>query len=519
MLNVHLRITDAATDRPTPVRVRIGAPDGTQFPPLGWSAEFPLGRNEDVGGRVRFGRESWWYVDGACEVPLPAGVALRVQVAKGPEFTPLDETVTLGAGQIALRFAVTRWADARAEGWVSVDTRCHFIGPHAALLEARAEGVDVVNLLATPFTMLALDGHAYTTAPHLLAFSGQGPALERDGSAVVVNTFNAHPVLGRVALLNAHRPVFPLAFGGEETDDWGVCDWCDQCHRKKGLAVWVGAFEPAGGLTGGEALVAAVLGKIDAIEVTEGARKVPLFPWVYRLWDAGVPVPLVGASGKDANKIALGCVRTYANVNEAAPSWGRPTPPTPHPAGRGEKDLRTAVPSERSQDATPEFTPSRQGGGWGVGPFGGWGVDPTATRSWIEAVRAGRTFVTAGPLLGLAREGTLVRATARARGHLPAVEIVANGAVIAAAAGSVEAVVTEPGWVAARSTTPGAFAHTSPLVVGTPARNPEAVALLIELIGQVRAWAEERGRFASPKRKAALLERCADAVRRLEGAR
>ena len=323
MLNVHLRITDAATKRPTPVRVRVTAADGTHFPPLGRAAEFPAACNADVGGHLWVGREKGWYIDGACELPLPAGVPLRVQAAKGPEWTPLDETVTLGAGQIALRFALARWTDSRADGWVTVDTRCHFIGPHAALLEAQAEDVSVVNLLATPFPVLALDAHTYTTTPNLLAFSGQVPALERDGCSVVVNTFNAHPVLGKVALLNSHRPVFPLAFGGEETDDWGVCDWCDQCHRKKGLTVWAEAFEPTGGLLGGsEALVAALLGKIDAIEVTGGARKTPLLPWVYRLWDAGFLVPLVGASGKDSNRTALGSVRTYAKLSSPSPLAG-----------------------------------------------------------------------------------------------------------------------------------------------------------------------------------------------------
>jgi len=284
MLNVHLRITDAATGRPTPVRVRVSAADGTPFPPLGRADAFPAGRNEDVGGHLWVGREKWWYIDGTCEVPLPAGVPLRVQIAKGPEWTPLDETVVLGAGQISLRFAVSRWANSRAEQWTAVDTRCHFISPHAALLEARAEDLDVVNLLAAPFPVLALDSHTYTTVPNLLAFSGPGAAIEREGSSVAVNTFNTHPVLGKVALLNSHRPVLPLTFGGAETDDWGVCDWCDQCHRKKGLTVWVDAFEPAGGLQGGEALVAALLGKIDAIEVTGDARKTPLLPWVYRLW-------------------------------------------------------------------------------------------------------------------------------------------------------------------------------------------------------------------------------------------
>src|SRR4051794_16876157 len=121
MLTVHLRINDAATGKPTPVRVRVTGPDGTHFAPLGRFVEIPLGRNEVVGGQLAIGRERWSYIDGACEIPLPTGVPVRVQATKGPEYRPLDQAVTLGAGQMALRFAVERCADTRADGWVSVD--------------------------------------------------------------------------------------------------------------------------------------------------------------------------------------------------------------------------------------------------------------------------------------------------------------------------------------------------------------------------------------------------------------
>ena len=279
------------------------------------------------------------------------------------------------------------------------------------------------------------------------------PALEADGRAVVVNTLNVHPVLGKVALLHSHRPVFPLAFGGEDTDDWSICDWCDQCHRKGGLTVWVDAFEPAGGLIGGEALVAAILGKIDAIEVTGEPRKAPLVPWVYRLWDAGFLVPLVGASGKDSNRVALGRTRTYARLE-------------------GE--------------------------------------------TWVEAVRAGRTVTTEGPLLVLEQKDGQVRAALRSGSPTGRIEIVANGRVIAAGEGGAEAVASEPGWVAARChAAGGGFAHTSPLAVGGGVRKAESLAALIKLVEQTREWIELLGRFANPKRKAALLARCDEAVANL----
>src|SRR5262245_44353664 len=149
MFNVHLRINDADTNQPTPARLRVAGPDGTHYPPLGRPAEFAAGRNEDVGGHLLLGRDRFWYVDGGCEVALPASVPLSVEIDKGPEYVPVRETVRLGAGQMALRFAVRRWTNLRERGWYSGDARAHFLSPHAALLEAAAEDLAVVHLLAT----------------------------------------------------------------------------------------------------------------------------------------------------------------------------------------------------------------------------------------------------------------------------------------------------------------------------------------------------------------------------------
>jgi len=461
MLTVHLRVNDAATGRPTPVRLRVSGPDGTNHAPLGRFADFPHGVNEDVGGGLRIGREAWFTIDGACEIPLPAGVPLRVQATKGPEYHALDTTVTLGAGQMALRFAVERWHDRRADGWVSGDARCHFLPPHAALLDAAAEDLDVVNLLAMVQPYPSIDGTAYRTVSHITAFSGQLPALEADGRSVVVNTLNTHPALGSVGLLHSHRPVFPLTFGGEDPDDWGVCDWCDQCHRKRGLTVWVEAFQRHAGLVGGEALVAAILGMIDAIEVTGGLRSAVL-AWVYRVWTAGFPIPLVGASGKDNNRTPLGALRTYAK---------------------------------------PE-TPGYKG--------------------WVEAVRGGRSFVTAGPLLTFVVDGGRAHVTARSLTRFERVELVADGVVIAADiakqsgpeySGELETIVDRFGWVAARCLPTGGagFAHTPPIRLGASAGAADAAAHLRTLVAATCEWAETAGRYANPKRKEALLDRCARA--------
>jgi len=275
-------------------------------------------------------------------------------------------------------------------GWVSGDSRCHFLSPHAAAVEADAEGLDFVNLLATPTPMLAQDGHSYYRDETLLAFSGQVQASRN----VYVNTLNTHAVLGTLALLNAHRPVYPLRFGPpDHSDDWSLFDWAAQCRRKNGLAVWVNAPH------GGEALAAAILGKLDAIEFTP--QSMPL-AWCYKAWNAGLTLPLIGGSGKESNSVALGALRTYAKCD---------------------------------------------------GTYVGW----------IEAVRRGESFITNGPLIELNVEGSQCTATALSASTLGKLELVADGRVVAFSEnGRIEHTFTNiPGWVAARCVGV-AFAHTSP---------------------------------------------------------
>jgi hypothetical protein len=481
MLTVHLRINDTATGQPTPVRLRITDSDGRAYAPLGMPDVFPVGVNEAVGGQVRIEKENWWYVSGSFEIKLPAEVPLRIRATKGPEYVPLDETVTLGPGKLSLRLAITRWA--KREGWLSGDSRCHFLLPHAALLEAAGEGLNVVNVLVKQHPAFSHDGHLYPMAEMLASFSGQDAALEHDGVSVVVNTLNAHSSLGRVGLLNSHRIVFPLSFGGEEPDDWSLCDWCDQCHRKKGLTVWTDPFQSMSGVLGGEALVAALLGKIDAIEVDPKPRPQPFLPWYYRLLNAGIKLPLVGGSAKDSNGMPLGGMRTYVKVSE--------------PGHRG----------------------------------------------WIEGVRAGRTFVTNGPLLSFAVNEALPGETVTVNGHVKMVataesnesferlEIVSNGAVLATGLAvrqdngryfvrvELEGTPPESGWVAARVVGSQAFAHSSPVYVDVPGvPNPQRGSSLPPIrkcVEETMRWIEDQGRFTELKRRTHLLELCLKAMEKL----
>lgn len=489
-LNVHVRVTDGETGRPTPVRIRIAGPDASYLPPLGRALDFPVGRNEDVGGHVYLNGKRYVYIDGGAEFPLPTGVPLDVEITKGPAYAPVRETVTLGDGQMTLRYAVRRWRGGPWAELTAADSRCHFLTPHSARLEAAAEGLDLVNLLATVQDYPSTDGHMYRVIPNATAFSGQAPAAE----GVYVNTFNVHPALGRLGLLNSHRAVLPLTFGhADETDDWSLSDWCDQCHRKGGLVVWCSAYRPTSGLPGGEALVNAILGKVDAIEIDALDRTAPFLSMWYRLLNAGIRLPLVGGSGKDSNRIALGGVRTL-------------TPRT----------------------------------------------DAGIYARWVEHVKAGRTMATNGPAVLFAVDDERFAHTVKQEQSIPIalwaqatsnvpferLELLANGSVIAAArpegtdlwtaTSEVDHALPDGGWVAARCVGSARsdlyphlpiFAHTSPVWVEVNGHPNPRRTLAVEAVGRdvqgVRDWVETEGRFTNPRRKDHLLALCDAAADRL----
>lgn len=480
MLTVHVRVNDAATNRPTPLRLRFFDERGQDYVPFGRLARFAEQPGGAAGGHVRLGLERFVYLDGTCEIRLPADLIL-IEGSKGPEYSPLRRRVTLGPGQIALRLGVERWIDLRAEGWYSGDTRATALTPHAALLEAAAEDLAVVNLLAEE-TAAVEDRPA--SLPNLLAFSGTAPALASPGHVVVVNTLNTHPQLGTVALLNSHRAVYPLRSGAPGPDDWSVADWCDQCHRKRGLVVWPDLPRLRPETPQGEALAALLLGKIDAFEVSHLADVEPdtLGDW-YRLLNCGFRVPLAGGSGKNSNTTALGAVRTYARLESGT-----------------------------------EFS------------YG----------AWIDAVRAGRTFVTNGPLLTLTvaerdpgavlafpagGQSVRVRAEVRSTAPIDQLEILGDGNILAvkeasgnrqAALLEMETHVTASGWLAARCWSRErlldgqvVFAHTSPVychVEGRPARPTlETAAPLLAILEQTRDWLGREARCPTEQQREHLL--------------
>jgi hypothetical protein len=154
------------------------------------------------------------------------------------------------------------------------------------------------------------------------------------------------------------------------------------------------------------------------------------------------------------------------------------------------------------------------------------------TESWCAGVRAGRTFVTNGPMLSLdvgahgigdqiaLEPGVTLRVNGVAKSAVPIdqIELIVNGDVVASAhAGdggrearlSYDLRVNESCWVALRAAgvqhdlvldPDGAFAHTSPVyitVAGAALRRRDDAAYFAEWIERLIAVTEKRARFPS----------------------
>jgi hypothetical protein len=474
---VSIRVSDSRDMKPTPNRFRISTSSGDFFAPLGRCATFPIGKNECVSGGVRIAKENWFYSDGSCEIELQVETNLRVQISKGPGFSIIDKTIQLSHGQLALRFNLDRVFEP-IEPWQSGDCRVHFTSPEETVLQAAAENCQYTELLSRVVDYASLDGNGYATIPQHTSFSGTEISRSRFGSEVAVNSWNFHPVLGSLSLLNTHRPVYPIAFGGTQgNDDWTIPAWCDQARRKSGLAIW-SEFDKSFAADGfSESLVAALLGKIDAVEMSSTVRQNSFFPNYYALLNLGLKLPLVGCSGKDSNQTILGSIRTWAI----------------------------------SKDGTHA--------------------------SWLEGIRAGQTTVSSGPYLSIKLGDKEIGDTAECDDrkefpiHLqvnlvPAgsiVQIIQNGKSIYSKSFSNDATSEQwevpirfksSGWIAARifstqrsSLYPSEllFAHTSPIWIEVPEAacpiDTAAMKHFEESLDRLESWLLNFGQFSSDKTK------------------
>ncbi|MCC7352344.1 MAG: CehA/McbA family metallohydrolase [Anaerolineae bacterium] len=485
---VHVTVEDAATGRPTPVRIHFRSPDGRYLPPYGHRREVNDYWFEDYGADTKLGDTEYAYVDGRCQVELPVG-EVYVEIAKGFEYRPVRQRLTVAPGTRELRLQIERPFNWRREGWVTADTHVHFLSPDTAWLEAQSEGVNLVNLLASQW------GELHTNVGDI---RGMAAGASRDDTLVWVGTENRQHLMGHISLLGVKgEPVFPMCAAGPGESTFGdplwraIADWADECRAKEGVVVYPHFPNPYC-----EVVADIILGKIDGVEIRDFGRAtldtMAVTEW-YRFLNLGYRVAAVGGTDKMMSSMPLGGVRTYAHL---------------------------------SRDEAFTF------------------------ENWARAVRAGRTFSSSGPLLTLtvdghvpgdeirlpAGGGTLeVEAHAQSAQPFDELQLVVNGKVVAQEAKAntrdlrlrTKVRMEGSGWLAARCWGAGIAwhvwpvhlaAHTSPVYIvagGQEVYNPSDATYMMTMLEGGLTWVDTLAIPADPERQRRIRQLFLDAQARL----
>lgn len=498
------------TGQSTPVRIRFTRMDGTYLAPENHIPDFPITKASDPIGEeadvVMDEDRRFAYVEGQFRIELPID-SVRVEVVKGYRYLLYEDTVAVSQLSNKWEIRLKKAFDLPDKDWYSGDVHVHFLNPKSAMLEMKAENLNVCNVLISDFT---IDHERFRgeiepiSEPKHLLFMGQEYREDRLGH---INLLNLKERLIEPAVLQRqHQYPLNLHASEEARKQGGHISWAH-------FAAWPGLEGPLG----------IVLKKVDAVELlcTIDPFHEPIFvpdvvPEVqmnsglklwYRLLNCGLQIPATAGTDKMNNQVTVGANRVFAKVEG-------------------------------------EFTYD----------------------NWINALNQGRTFVSNTPFIQFRVDEAEIGAVlnnspdknyqlhAEVWSQLPIdrLEIIANGELIAEInipKGAKHASLTIPYrpdesvWLAARAyqfSRPDArrglslaqrrdagggptllnqyfgtlrpettFAHTSPvylLLDGQPIRSSPDAAYFVRYLDNAQTWLDQSGSFPSDTAKAEVLE-------------
>ncbi|MER8956962.1 CehA/McbA family metallohydrolase [Mesorhizobium sp. M0833] len=350
---VILRVVEAGTNRLLPVKLHVHGKMGEYLAPVDRMRNPNPGWFENYSPDFFHGNHLSTYISGFAMIDLPLG-EIFLEITKGFEVKPIRKTFEITRETKQITVEIEKALHWREKGWVTADTHVHFLSPATAMLEGAAQGVNVINLLASQWGELMsnvgdFDGH---TTFGTKAAGGDGEFLVR------VGTENRQHVLGQISLLGySGNMILPLCSGGPDESAIGdpvdvlLTEWARQCRKQGGLVVLPHFPNPRL-----ENAATIILQEADAIELYPGRDAYggidpySLSDW-YRYLNNGYLVPAVAGTDKQSARYAgraVGAIRTYAKIPDHQ-----------------------------------EFS----------------------YQTWMDAVRTGHTFVTYGPLMDFNVEG------------------------------------------------------------------------------------------------------------------
>ncbi len=505
---LEARVVDDGSGEPLAARVAVTNPDGT-FVEI-------EGRHEHV---LYLGKR-WCYVDESFALTIPEG-GLQLEIRRGFETRPLSAKVASGSSgkSIQRTYRLRRWIDMRRQGYASGDIHAHLPVPKEAHPQMRAEDLNALTLLylPDPDNPWAINK----------CFTGRLDANSTPGCEIYVGQEVQDWQMGHLNMMGLTKlvPGYPRAGGTLEywtsRPNWDLMRALRAAREQNGTVFW----PHMSSLPGAECPIALALGLLDGIELITWNDPTQLpnhwGPWLnsgmsqaefpvlrgvdlyYQYLNAGFRVPIAAGTDKFAEEIPLGSNRVYAKV---------------------------------------------QG--------------PATYDSWLAAVKAGKGFVTNGPILefraGDAEPGDVVefqgakriKARVTARSILPftTLEIVLNGDPVGhktlpipkntprdgVYAMTVEATVElmRSSWLAARVVDHpdlrnrilprdvSVFAHTDPIYFlqdGRKVREEASVAYLRKYVRGVLHWLDTNPRFANDEDRREARRAAEEALRFYEG--
>jgi len=441
---IRLRLSDRSRQGPVVARLSLKRQDGKFHAPPGTAYHITAGLGH-------------FYCRDSATLSLPAG-EYEIRGFRGPEYRMHHAAITVRAGQdTTVDIPLERWTDAAATGWYSGENHIHanygygqwYNTPLSIADFAAGEDLRVSNLVVANS-----DGEAVFDREF---FRGQADSLTNPENILYWNQEFRSTMWGHMTLIDLKRLLEPIFTGFRgTTNPWDVPTNADMAQRTRTQRGSVSYTHPTGtpedfylhpysakGLP-----VDAALGRIDTMDVM-GWSYEPSTPFWYRLLNCGIILP--AAAGTDC----------FLNrVTASLPGWGR---------------AYVNLPDGLSYDR------------------------------WVAGLKAGRSFVTNGPMIELTVQGrpigdTLtmagpgsVRVKGRAQAQFPLqkLEVIHNGVVVAEgelAADGLSARIDQEiplqtgGWIALRTSGPAQrywqgsshAAHTNPVYVEMKDRRPDA---------------------------------------------
>ena len=463
-----------------PARVYLTAVGRGSYAPKGVMSRIVLAdRNQAAPG------ECYFHTQGVFELTLPAGEA-RIEVVRGMEYQPVETTVTVAADEVTeVEIKVTRRVHLANEGWFSGDGHVHgnlFAQDTIGPREVLAAAkAEDLNVM----NILPCNDPGTTIISDGHYFTGRPDAVSEEFHIVYYNEEMRNDLYGHVGFLNLKTFVEPAYFGWPHSphpyDFPGNYPQVAAAKAQGALVTYVHPGLPS------EFPVDIALGLADMIDVMSQNDERATMPMWYALLNCGFRCPASAGTDSFLNipyHLVPGAGRVYVKV-----------------AG--------------------EFTYD----------------------NWISAFKAGRTFVTNGPLLRFTFNGAdpgevfsvgpepmhmTVAGTVDSIVPMSSVEIVMNGEVVRTIAVDQETrslkvnetlEIHRSSWVAVRTIAAGhrwvtndrdTFAHTSPVYVemeGRPIDSEVAAKFFIEHIDALIAKMDEKGVFRDQAQRDVIVKR------------